>query len=71
VVRRHERPASRRPRQARARPHHDRQPGAARFIGGTDAIGIAVQKAKDLQEQANAFRDLSTSLAREDGIAFH
>ena len=24
----HERPAGRRPRQARARPHHDRQPGA-------------------------------------------
>ena len=37
-----------------------------RFIAGADAIGIAEQKAKDLQEQANAFRDLSTSLARED-----
>jgi NAD(P)-dependent dehydrogenase (short-subunit alcohol dehydrogenase family) len=37
-----------------------------RFIGGADAIAIAEQKAKDLQEQANAFRDLSTSLARED-----
>jgi NAD(P)-dependent dehydrogenase (short-subunit alcohol dehydrogenase family) len=36
-----------------------------RFIAGADAIGIAEQKAKDLQEQANAFRDLSTSLARE------
>ena len=37
-----------------------------RFIAGTDAIAIAEQKAKDLQEQANAFRDLSTSLARDD-----
>ena len=36
-----------------------------RFIAGADAIAIAEQKAKDLQEQANAFRDLSTSLARE------
>jgi NAD(P)-dependent dehydrogenase (short-subunit alcohol dehydrogenase family) len=39
-----------------------------RFIAGADAIAIAEQKAKDLQEQANAFRDLSTSLAREDAI---
>jgi NAD(P)-dependent dehydrogenase (short-subunit alcohol dehydrogenase family) len=37
-----------------------------RFIAGADAIAIAEQKAKDLQEQANAFRDLSTSLARDD-----
>jgi NAD(P)-dependent dehydrogenase (short-subunit alcohol dehydrogenase family) len=37
-----------------------------RFLAGADAIAIAEQKAKDLQEQANAFRDLSTSLARED-----
>ncbi len=37
-----------------------------RFIGGADAIAIAEQKAKDLQDQANAFRDLSTSLARDD-----
>jgi NAD(P)-dependent dehydrogenase (short-subunit alcohol dehydrogenase family) len=37
-----------------------------RFIAGADAIAIAEQKAKDLQDQANAFRDLSTSLARED-----
>ena len=36
-----------------------------RFIAGADAIAIAEQKAKDLQGQANAFRDLSTSLARE------
>ena len=37
-----------------------------RFIGGADAIAIAEQKAKDLQEQANAHRTLSTSLARAD-----
>jgi NAD(P)-dependent dehydrogenase (short-subunit alcohol dehydrogenase family) len=37
-----------------------------RFLAGADAIGIAEQKAKDLQEQAYAFRDLSTSLARDD-----
>jgi NAD(P)-dependent dehydrogenase (short-subunit alcohol dehydrogenase family) len=37
-----------------------------RFIAGADAIAIAEQKAMDLQEQANAFRDLSTSLARAD-----
>jgi len=35
-----------------------------RFIAGADAI--AEQKAKDLQEQANAHRTLSTSLARAD-----
>jgi NAD(P)-dependent dehydrogenase (short-subunit alcohol dehydrogenase family) len=33
-----------------------------RFIAGADALGIAEQKAKDLQAQANAFRKLSTSL---------
>ena len=37
-----------------------------RFIGGADAIGIAEQKARELLEQANAFRELWTSLARED-----
>ncbi len=37
-----------------------------RFIAGADAIVIADQKAKDLLEQANAFRDLSTSLTQED-----
>ena len=37
-----------------------------RFLGGTDAIAIAEQKAKDLLQQADAYRDLSTSLARED-----
>jgi hypothetical protein len=37
-----------------------------RFIAGADAIALAEQKAKDLQEQANAHRTLSTSLARAD-----
>lgn len=37
-----------------------------RFIAGADAINVAEQKAKDLHEQANAFRDLSTSMAVED-----
>jgi len=37
-----------------------------RFIAGADAIGIAEQKVKELQEQINAYRDLSTSLARDE-----
>ena len=34
-----------------------------RFIAGADAIAIAEQKVRDLQEQINAYRDLSTALA--------
>ena len=37
-----------------------------RFIAGTDAIAVAEQKAKDLQDQADALRDLSTSLAWDE-----
>jgi NAD(P)-dependent dehydrogenase (short-subunit alcohol dehydrogenase family) len=37
-----------------------------RFIAGTDAIAVAEQKMKDLQQQINAYRDLSTSLAVEE-----
>jgi NAD(P)-dependent dehydrogenase (short-subunit alcohol dehydrogenase family) len=37
-----------------------------RFLAGADAIAIAEQKAKDLQEQANAHRTLSSSLAHDD-----
>jgi NAD(P)-dependent dehydrogenase (short-subunit alcohol dehydrogenase family) len=37
-----------------------------RFIAGADAIAVAEQKVQDLQEQINANRDLSTSLARDD-----
>ncbi len=42
------------------------QPPPRRFIAGADAISIAEQKVQDLQEQINAYRDLSTSLAWED-----
>ena len=42
------------------------QPPPRRFIAGTDAIAVAEQKVKDLQEQINAYRDLSTSLARDE-----
>jgi NAD(P)-dependent dehydrogenase (short-subunit alcohol dehydrogenase family) len=44
----------------------DQQPPPTRFIALAGIIDIAEQKAKDLHEQANAFRDLSTSLARDD-----
>lgn len=46
-----------------------RQPPPRRFIAGADAIAIAEQKAHDLQEQVNAYRDLSTGLAVTDGEA--
>lgn len=34
-----------------------------RFIAGADALAIAEQKVRDLQEQTDAYRDLSTALA--------
>lgn len=37
-----------------------------RFIAGSDAIGLAEQRVADLQEQIEAYRDLSTSLAHDD-----
>jgi NAD(P)-dependent dehydrogenase (short-subunit alcohol dehydrogenase family) len=37
-----------------------------RFLAGADAVGIAEQKAADLLAQVEAYRDLSTSLARDD-----
>ncbi|MBY0094322.1 SDR family oxidoreductase [Priestia aryabhattai] len=37
-----------------------------RWLAGADAIAAAEQKVADLQEQINAYRDLSTSLAHED-----
>jgi NAD(P)-dependent dehydrogenase (short-subunit alcohol dehydrogenase family) len=37
-----------------------------RFLAGADAIGIAEQKVADLQEQIEAHRDLSTSLALDE-----
>jgi hypothetical protein len=36
------------------------------FITGADAIGIAEQKVADLEEQIDAFRDPSTSLALDN-----
>ena len=36
------------------------------FIAGTDATGIAEQKATGLRQQIDAFRDLSTSLALDN-----
>lgn len=36
-----------------------------RFIAGADAIAVAEQKVQDLQQQINAYRDLSTSMALE------
>ncbi len=37
-----------------------------RFIAGADAISIAEQKVQDLQQQINAYRDLSTSMALQE-----
>ena len=42
------------------------QPPPRRFIAGADAVAIAEQKVQDLQQQLNAYRDLSTSLALEE-----
>ena len=42
------------------------QPPPRRFIAGADAIAIAEQKVADLQQQINAYRDLSSSLAVEE-----
>jgi NAD(P)-dependent dehydrogenase (short-subunit alcohol dehydrogenase family) len=37
-----------------------------RFIAGADAIALAERKVADLQQQIDAYRDLSTSLAYDD-----
>jgi NAD(P)-dependent dehydrogenase (short-subunit alcohol dehydrogenase family) len=42
------------------------EPPPRRFIAGADAIAIAEQKARDLREQANAYPDLSTSMAVDE-----
>src|SRR5215207_9172363 len=39
------------------------QPPPRRFIAGADAISVAEQKVQNLQQQINAYRDLSTSMA--------
>jgi NAD(P)-dependent dehydrogenase (short-subunit alcohol dehydrogenase family) len=44
----------------------DQQQPPRRLIALAGILALAEQKAKDLQDQANAFRDLSTSLARDD-----
>jgi len=44
----------------------DQEQPPRRFIAGADAIGLAEQKVADLQQQIEAFRDLSTSLALDD-----
>jgi NAD(P)-dependent dehydrogenase (short-subunit alcohol dehydrogenase family) len=41
------------------------QPPPRRFIAGADAISVAEQKVQDLQQQINAHRDLSISMAVE------
>jgi len=43
-----------------------RQPPPRRFLAGADAIAVAEQKVADLQAQIAAYRDLSTSLARDE-----
>jgi NAD(P)-dependent dehydrogenase (short-subunit alcohol dehydrogenase family) len=45
------------------------EPPPRRFIAGADAIAIAEQKVADLQQQINAYRDLSTSLALDEVAA--
>src|SRR5690348_8971018 len=42
------------------------QPPPRRFLAGADAIAVAEQKVADLQAQIAAYRDLSTSLARDE-----
>ena len=37
-----------------------------RWLAGADAISDAEKKISELQQQINAYRDLSTSLAHED-----
>ena len=67
-VAKHERPAGRRPRQARRRAGHHRRTrrSAAAFVAGADAVAAVEQKAHDLLAQIDAHRDLSTHLAHDD-----
>jgi len=43
---------------------HEQPP--LRFVAGADAVAVVEQKAADLKEQVDAFRDLSTSLALDE-----
>ena len=47
----------------------DQEQPPFRFIAGADAIGAVEQKVADLQEQIDAYRDLSTSLALDEAVA--
>ena len=44
----------------------DRDEPPLRWLAGADAVQVAEQKAEDLRAQANAFRELSTSLDHDD-----
>jgi hypothetical protein len=44
----------------------EQEPPPQRFIAGEDAIATAEQKIATLQQQANAYRELSSSLATND-----
>jgi hypothetical protein len=37
-----------------------------RWVAGADAVAAVEQKARDLREQVDAYRDLSTSLAIDE-----
>jgi hypothetical protein len=39
-----------------------------RFLALTGIVELAEQKAREPQEQANAYRDLSSSLAHDDAV---
>ena len=47
----------------------EQEPPPQRFIAGEDAIATAEQKIATLQQQANAYRDLSSSLAVDEAPA--
>jgi hypothetical protein len=45
----------------------DQEQSPFRFIAGADAIAQAEQKLAERQQQIDAYRDLSTSLAFDEG----
>src|SRR5438132_10121751 len=47
-------------------PIADEEQPPRRFIAGADAIGLAEQKVADLEQQIEAYRELSTSLALDE-----
>jgi hypothetical protein len=47
----------------------DEQQPPRRFIAGADAIGTAEQTVATLQQEIDAFRDLSSSLALDEAVA--